>query len=145
MAHAETDEHAAVTAVLLHGRILKLNEAYLAAKQLAEFHRYRVRLPPISRGERVVVECDSVDDGNEEQRPVSATLGLVGIVAVIYREKDMCCPAEVRQRLTESAGVGCLENHKRHAGAEKHDVRGFILGQKLPLEVSKRINEHPEC
>lgn len=57
-----------------------------------------------------------------------AALGLVGVMAVIDGEKDMGRPAEVRQRVAERAGVGCLEDHKRHAGAEEDNVGRFVLG-----------------
>lgn len=66
MPHAQTHEHTAVAAVLLHGGILEVDELDLPAEQLAELHRHRVRLPPVAGREGVVVECDPVHDGHEE-------------------------------------------------------------------------------
>lgn len=82
------------------------------------------------------MECDSVDDRDQEEGPVRAALCLGDVATVVDGEEDMCCATEIRECLAQSPGIGRLKDHERHARSEKDDVRGFIFTQELVFEVS---------
>jgi hypothetical protein len=44
---------------------------------------------------------------------------------------------EVGKSLAEGAGVGCLEEHERHAGSEEDNIGGLVSGKEFMFQVSR--------
>lgn len=78
--------------------------------------------------QRIIVESDAVDGGDEEERPVGTALGDGGVAAVVEREEDVGCLGKIWQGFAEGDGVGGLGEHEGHGGAEEDDVRIGVLG-----------------
>lgn len=73
------------------------------------------------------MERDVVDNGNEEQRPMGAALGLRDIATVVYRQEDVGSLGEVGKGFAKGARVGSLKNHEGHAGTEQDDIGGLVF------------------
>lgn len=61
---------------------------------------------------------ESINDTDEEKRPVGATFSDFDVSAVVDWEKYMCCFGKVRQRVAKGLGIRGLDEHKGHGGAE---------------------------
>lgn len=67
MPHIQADKNPAILPILLHRRIVQVDEADGPVQQRAEFARHRVRFPSVAWWERVVMECYPVHDGDQEE------------------------------------------------------------------------------
>lgn len=143
MAHIQTHKYPAVAPVLLHRRVMQVDESDWPVEEGAELPCCCVRFPVVAGGQGVVVEGDSVDDGDEEEGPVRATFGFGDVAAVVYWEEDVRCSGEIGECLAEGEGVWRLKNHKGHARSEENDIRRTILYQKFPFQISNESAVHP--
>jgi hypothetical protein len=90
--------------------------------------------------ETVIVEGYVVDDGDEEQGPMGAAFGNGGVAAVGDWEEDMGDIFEGGKGRGDGMGVGGLEEHEGHGGAEEDDVGVFVVGEVEALKVSRRVS-----
>lgn len=44
---------------------------------------------------------------------------------------------EIREGIAEGERVGCLDEHKGHAGAEKGDVSAVVRGKVFPFKIPR--------
>lgn len=108
MPHVQTHKHPAVVAVFLDWRVVQMHEPDRPVEQRAQLHRHLVRLHAVARRERVVVERDPVDDGDQQQGPVRAAFSFEDVAAVVDGEEDVRRAGEVGQGVADGAGVGGL-------------------------------------
>ena len=62
----------------------------------------------VGGAEGVVVEGEAVEEADEEEGPVGAAFGEVGVGAVVDGEEDVGCRCEVGEGVFEGGGVGGL-------------------------------------
>lgn len=137
MSHIETNEYAAVAPILLDRGILQVDEADRSIEKRSELAGYRVCLPLVPRWERVVVESDPVDYGNEQKGPMCSALGFGDVSAVINREEDVSCAGEVGEGVAECTRIRGLEQQEGHAWTEEDDIGGFVSSEEFALKISK--------
>ena len=97
----------------------------------AEFPGHGIGFPDIALVQRVVVESNAIDYGDQEEGPVGATFGLRDVAAVVYREKNVRGAGEVWKDFAEGPWVWGLEDHEGHAWAEEDNVGGFVLREEF--------------
>lgn len=105
MAHAHAHKHAAIAAIFLRGRALKVYVPDFPVDQRANLLRYLQSFVVVGREERVVVECRTVKQRYEEKRPVRAAFGFHAITAVVYGKEYVGCVGEVWEGILECARV----------------------------------------
>lgn len=66
MLHIHAHKNTAVTAAFLLGRVAQMQESNGQIQKGPKFAGDRIRFPNIPLVQRVVVECNSVDDGDQE-------------------------------------------------------------------------------
>lgn len=135
MSHIETNEYAAVAPILLDRGILQVDEADRSIEKRSELAGYRVCLPLVPRWERVVVESDPVDYGNEQKGPMCSALGFGDVSAVINREEDVSCAGEVGEGVAECTRIRGLEQQEGHAWTEEDDIGGFVSSEEFALKI----------
>lgn len=64
------------------------------------------------------MERDTINDADEEKRPVCAAFGDLDVAAVVDWEEDVRSFGEVRQCVAEGEGIRGLDEHKGHGRAE---------------------------
>lgn len=67
---------------------------------------------------------------------MGTTFGHFDIAAVVDGEKDVGCLGEVGKGVFEGEGIGCLNEHKGHGGAEEDDLSIFVLSEVFTLQIS---------
>ena len=133
--HQYTYEHAAITAVLLLGSVIHVDELERPLQELLQLHARGVGFSVVTRRQRVVVERYAVDDADEQEGPVRAALGVRGVGAVVYGEEDVRGLAEVGESAAEGHGVRCVLEEVGHAGAEKDNLSFGEGAELFPLDV----------
>ena len=108
MLHLDTHENATIARIILLRRILQIDKADGTGEQLADFVGGELGFAAVGRVEGVVVEGDAVDDADEEEGPVRATLGDLDVAAVVDGEEDVRCAGEVGEGFFEGERVGGL-------------------------------------
>lgn len=83
MPHQYTHKHATVTPIFLLRAVVHGYVSQPLSQQLLELDRRAAPLAVVGVGHGVVVEGDAVDDGDEEERPVGAALGLRNVDGVV--------------------------------------------------------------
>lgn len=73
-----------------------------------------------------------------------ATFRLRDITTIVYWEKNVRCFREVREGFAECAGIGCLEDHEGHAGAEEDNVGGLVSSEIFVFKVP-RAADYQRC
>lgn len=134
MLHQKTYVYPAIHAVVLLGRISQVDESERFAQQSRNLVRRELRLVEVGAVERVVVECDAVDDADKKQRPVRSALCHIDSSTVVDWEEDVRSLAKVWERRLECEGVLRLLQHKAHRGSQEHDIRVRIVTELLTLE-----------
>lgn len=84
------------------------------------------------------MEGDSINDTDEEKRPMGAAFRDFDVAAVVDGEEDVRGSGKLRQCVAESERIGGLDQHKRHGGAKQDDVRVFVKAQNFAFEVSAK-------
>lgn len=67
---------------------------------------------------------------------MGTTFGNFDIAAVVDGEKDVGCLGEVGKGVFQGQGIGRLDEHKGHGGAEEDDLGIFVLGEVFALQIS---------
>jgi hypothetical protein len=90
VAHVETDEHATVRPILLHGTVFQRHELHWRlAEQIGHLSGRKPCIRQIPGGQRVIVEGDTIHDRDEEKRPMAATFGDFRVVRVVDGKEDV--------------------------------------------------------
>lgn len=89
MTHHNTHKHATVAAVALLRAIVQL----LISERYSEYLGHAVRcdfaLVVVAAPHGIVVECDAVERGDQEKRPVGTSFGLLDVAVVVDRKEDV--------------------------------------------------------
>jgi hypothetical protein len=136
MLHQHAHEDAAIAAVLLLWRVVHVDKPEPLLQQLFELGGGVAGLAIVAGGQRVVVEGDAVDDGDEEERPVRPAFGVRDVAAVVYGEEDVRCAGEVGEGALERARVLGVLEQEGHGGAEEDNLRFRVVFELFALEVS---------
>lgn len=115
-------------------------EPQVTINQAADFLRYDTRFASVSGWEGVVVERYAVDEGDEQEGPVSAAFRFDDVMAVVNGEEDMSRFREVGERITEGTRVGSLKKHEGHARTQENNVGSFVFGEAFAFEVSSFVS-----
>lgn len=66
MAHVHANEHTAITSSILLGRVSQVLPGERASEELAELCGDVSGLVVVSKDQRVIVECNSINDGDQQ-------------------------------------------------------------------------------
>jgi hypothetical protein len=128
MAHEQAHKDAAVAAVFLLRRVLKVDEAQRALQHLSHLPGGQIRLGVVGAAKGIIVEGKVVALGNEQQRPVAAALGHADVSVVVDGHEDVRDLVEVGQGVADLAHIGLLHEEERHAGPQENDARLRVAG-----------------
>lgn len=136
MPHLYTHIYPTIATILLLRAIVQIRKSQRLAQQLPDLLRRQRGLLFVHRVQRVVVEGDTIDDTNEEERPVRTAFGHFDVAAVVDGEEDVGGFCKVWEGVFDGQGVGRLHEHEGHGRPEEDDVRVDIFGEDFTLEVS---------
>ena len=87
------------------------------------------------------MEGYTVNDRDEQERPVAAAFGDGYVARVVYGKEDVCCAGEVGEGVFQGERVGRLHEHEGHGGAEEDDVGGGVFAKFFALQVSFLVSK----
>src|SRR5271155_2053605 len=95
MSHIEADKHSTIRAILLLRTVLQIDEAERLIEECRELLGDMMCVADIPRRQRVIVERDSINHGDQKKRPVRASLSNGWRLVVIDWEEDVRCICEI--------------------------------------------------
>lgn len=135
MTHQQADKDATVAAVFLLGAILKVDESQRALENLNELLGRIVGLLVVCATERIVVEGNSVEGRDQEQRPMASAFSDAHITVVVDWEEDVGDPRKIGQSGADLSHVGLLHEEKGHARSKENDASLGVFRERLSLQV----------
>ena len=137
VAHENADEDAAVAVVLLLGAVVELVELEVDAVEIAQLVDAELGVGAVGAAQAVVVEGDAVDGGDEQERPVGASLGAAEVPVVVDGDEDVGHPGHVGEVVLEGGSIAIPHEEKGHGRPHEDDTGLRVFRENLALKPSE--------